>query len=141
MSYFQLAARLIKEFEGCELTAYKCPAGIWTIGYGHTDGVYEGQQITQEDADALLMDDMMEADDCIGDWCDVSLDDTQRAALISFVFNLGCQAFRNSTLLKLLNAGDYEGAAKQFPRWNKANGAVLAGLTRRREAEKELFLT
>ena len=141
MSYFDKAATLIKEFEGLYLSAYLCPAGVPTIGFGHTKVVQLGQQIDLQDAEAMLLDDMMDADDCIGDWVDIELTDNERAALISFIFNLGCGAFRGSTLLKLLNAdGDRNAIAAQFLRWNKAGGKVLNGLTRRREAERKLFL-
>ncbi len=141
MSYFAKSAEIIKEFEGLKLEAYKCPAGVWTIGYGHTAGVKPGQKIDLQDAEAMLLDDMMDADDCIGDWVDIELTDNERAALISFIFNLGCGAFRGSTLLKLLNAdGDRNAIAAQFLRWNKAGGKVLNGLTRRREAERKMFL-
>ena len=141
MSYFDKAATLIKEFEGLYLSAYLCPAGIPTIGYGHIKGVQLGQQIDLQDAEAMLLDDMMDADDCIGDWVDIELTDNERAALISFIFNLGCGAFRGSTLLKMLNSdGDRNAIAAQFLRWNKARGKVLNGLTRRREAERKLFL-
>lgn len=140
MNYLHKAAEIIKCFEGCEFKAYKCPAGVWTIGYGHTDGVHEGQEITQLEADDFLMGDMLDADNCVSDWCEVDLTDEQRAACISFVFNLGCKAFKTSTLLRLLNDGDYDGAAKQFGRWTKAGGVTLSGLVKRREAERALFM-
>ena len=141
MTYFDKAATIIKEFEGLYLSAYLCPAGVPTIGWGHTKGVQLGQKIDLQDAEALLLDDMMDADDCIGDWVDIELTDNERAAIISWIFNIGCQAARNSTLVKLLNAdGDRNAIAAQFLRWNKAGGKVLNGLTRRREAERKLFL-
>lgn len=141
MTYLAKAAELIKEFEGLRLTSYKWPhEKYWTIGYGHTgQEVFEGQEITLEEAESFLFDDMLEADACVDDYCEAPLTENQRAALISFVFNLGCGNFRSSTLLKLLNLEDYSGAGKQFLRWNKAGGKVLAGLTRRREAEKRVF--
>ena len=141
MTYFQKAAALIKEFEGLYLKSYLCPAGKPTIGFGHVDGVQLGQEITLEEADSFLFDDMLEADACVEDYCEAPLTENQRAALVSFVFNLGCGNFRSSTLLKLLNLEDYKGASKQFLRWDKAGGKSLAGLARRRAAEKALFDT
>jgi lysozyme len=144
MIFFDKAAELIREFEGLRLEAYPDPASggdPWTIGYGHTKGVRKGQKIDLQDAEAMLLDDMSDADDCIGDWVDIELTDNERAALISFIFNLGCGAFRGSTLLKMLNAdGDRNAIAAQFLRWNKAGGKVMNGLTRRREAERKMFL-
>lgn len=142
MSYLTLATALVKEFEGFKLEAYKCPAGIWTIGYGHTgEGVTEGLRITTKEAEDFLRSDLIEADQAIFDYCDITLTDNERAALLSFVFNVGASAFRTSTLLKLLNYGDHEAAAKQFSRWTKAKGKDLPGLVRRRAAEMKLFLT
>ena len=134
------AIPLIKEFEGCKLKAYKCPAGIWTIGYGHTDRVKEGDEITQDQADKLLASDIDLFTSGVKRLVHSDLNPNQYGALVSFAFNLGLGNLRSSTLLKLVNAGDFVGAGEQFLRWNKANGKVLPGLTRRREAEKELFL-
>ena len=139
MNYMEKAAEIIEKFEGLRLEAYKCPAGIWTIGIGSTRDVREGMTITRAEAIGRLMEDMRDADDCIEEHCDVALNSNQRAALISFIFNVGCGNFRSSTLLRLLNAGDYAGCAKQFARWDKAKGKVLAGLAKRRLAERELF--
>ena len=141
MTYLAKAAELIKEFEGLYLKSYLCPAGVPTIGWGHTEGVQLGQEITLDEAESFLFDDMLEADACIEDYCDAPLTENQRAALVSFIFNLGCGNFRSSTLLKLLNYEDPSAASSQFLRWNKAGGRVLPGLTRRREAEKKLFDT
>ena len=131
---------LIKEFEGCRLKAYKCPADVWTIGYGHTDGVKEGDVITQEKADALLASDLDLFSSGVKRLVSADIDNNQLGALVSFAFNLGLGNLRHSTLLRMVNAGDFLGAADQFLRWNKAGGKVLAGLTRRREAERQLFL-
>ena len=139
MTYLDLAAELIEHFEGCKLKAYRCPAGILTIGYGHTGDVEEGEEITQAEAVALLMQDMQSADHCIDEYVEVGLDDDRRAALLSFIFNLGCGAFRGSTLLKLINAGSFHAAAQQFGRWTKAGGVELPGLVTRRAAERVLF--
>lgn len=141
MKISQAGLDLIKEFEGFEPEAYLCPAGIWTIGYGHTGDVSEGQTITEEEAEELLRQDVAFAEDAVTDYVEGDLTQGQFDALVCFVFNIGAGAFRDSTLLRLLNQGDNEGAAEQFLRWNKAGGKVLSGLTRRREAERELFLS
>lgn len=135
------AVPIIKEFEGCKLKAYKCPADVWTIGYGHTDGVKEGDEITQQEADRLLASDVDLFTSGVKRLVTSDINPNQLGALVSFAFNLGLGNLRHSTLLKLVNAGDFVGAANQFPRWNKAAGKVLPGLIRRREAEKKLFLT
>ena len=134
------AIPLIKEFEGCKLKAYKCPAGVWTIGYGHTDGVKEGDEITQQEADRLLADDVHSFSAGVQRLVTSDINRNQLGALTSFAFNVGLGNLRHSTLLRLVNKGDFVGAANQFSRWNKAGGKVLAGLTRRREAERKLFL-
>jgi lysozyme len=131
---------LIKGHEGRRLTAYLDPVDIWTIGYGHTgQDVIPGMTITDEDAEHMLLNDLADTYDCIESFVDVELTDCQYAALCSFIFNLGCGAFKNSTLLRLLNTGDYDGARKQFPRWVHAGGKKLAGLVKRRSDEARLF--
>lgn len=132
---------LIKNFEGCRLTAYKCPAGVWTIGYGHTKGVKKGQKITKEQAVNILQDDLKTYENGVKKAVKIDLNQNQFDALVSFTYNVGLGAFRTSTLLKKLNKKDFTGASKEFPRWNKANGIVLKGLVKRREAEKILFIT
>ena len=139
MSYLEIAAQFIEEFEGLRLEAYRCPAGIWTIGYGHTKRVKEGDTCTESEAIAYLMEDLRDADECIDYHVDVVLTDNQRAALLSFIFNLGCGNFKASTLLKLINQSQFDAAAAQFGRWTKANGKDLPGLVKRREAERALF--
>ena len=139
MNISQEGLALIKKFEGCELDAYKCAAGVWTIGYGSTKGVKEGDTISQEDADKLLTHEMEEYEGYINDLVDVNLEQNQFDALVSWVFNLGPANLKASTLLKVLNAKDYEGVPAQIKRWNKAGGKVLQGLIRRREAESLLF--
>ncbi len=130
---------LIKEFEGCYLDAYLCPANVWTIGYGHTKTAKPGMTITQAEADRLLEQDVAWVKAAVIGAVQVPLTANQTSALYSFVFNVGAGAFRSSTLLRKLNAGDYVGAQMQFRRWNKAGGKVLRGLTRRRAAEAKLF--
>ena len=131
---------LIKKFEGCRLEAYKCPAGIWTIGYGHTKGVKDGQIITQEQAEEFLREDLRIFEQTVESCVKVPLSQNQFDALVSFCYNCGSGALKTSTLLRLLNEGNYSSAADQFLRWNKAGGKVLVGLTRRREEEREMFL-
>jgi lysozyme len=134
------AYKLIKRFEGYREFAYRDSAGVWTIGYGTTAGVYPGQKTDREEAEQRLKNHIeREVEPYIDQYVNVPLNADQRAALISFVYNLGAGNFLNSTLLAKLNAGDYEGAAAEFPKWNKAGGQVLRGLVRRRKAEKDLF--
>lgn len=131
----------IKTAEGLRLTAYLDTGGVWTIGYGHTGGdVREGLTIPLSEAERLLTRDLRVAEGHVNDAVKVKLTQNQFDALVSFVYNVGGGAFRSSTLLKLLNAGDYDGAANQLPRWNKDNGRVVNGLTNRRREERELFL-
>ena len=140
MSYLDAAAKLISDFEGEKLRSYRCPAGVLTIGFGHTGpDVREHQQITSSEAVKLLYEDMLEADKAIDELVEVPLRENPRAALISFIFNVGRNAFRTSTLLKLINAGNFPAASRQFARWNKAGGVVLPGLVKRRHHEKILF--
>lgn len=135
------ADKIIKEFEGLFLHAYKDPVGIWTIGYGHTNGVKSGQVITEAQAIQFLEADMTEAINGVDALVKTIMTNNERCSLISFTFNLGVGALQHSTLLKKLNADDTKGAADEFLKWNHAGGQVLAGLTRRRIAERELFLT
>lgn len=135
------ATKIIKHFEGCRLSAYRDSAGVWTIGYGSTLGVKAGEKITQERAEELLEKDMQRFIDCVDELVDVALTPAQIAALISFTFNVGCGALERSTLRRKLNHGDYQGAADEMLRWRNAGGRVRRGLVRRREAERELFLS
>lgn len=136
---------LIKQFEGCKLTAYQDSVGIWTIGYGWTqpvDGkpIRAGMSINQETAERLLKTGLVSYENDVSRLVKVRLAQGQFDALVSFTYNLGARSLSTSTLLRKLNAGDYAGAADEFLRWNKAGGKVLNGLTRRREAERALFL-
>lgn len=139
MNISQEGLSLIKKFEGCELEAYKCAAGVLTIGYGSTKGVTENMEITQQEADDLLTHEMTEYEGYINDLVTIDLNQSQYDSLVSWVFNLGPANLKASTLLKVLNAKDYEGVPAQIKRWNKAGGKVLEGLIRRREAEALLF--
>lgn len=140
MTITAIAAPLVKRFEGCTLSAYKCPADVWTIGYGHTGPeVKQGLVWNQAQADAALERDLQKALNDARKVIDVALTDKQMAAITSFVFNLGIGNFRSSTLLKKINSNDVAGALAEFRRWDKAGGKVLAGLTKRRAAEAMLF--
>lgn len=132
---------LIKRFEGLRLTAYPDSAGVWTIGWGHTKGVHKGQQITEVGAVKLLRDDLAWAEEAVTDAVKVPLNQNQFDALVSFTFNVGEGALKKSTLLKLLNSGNYTAAANQLDLWINAGGKPLAGLKTRRDAEQALFLT
>lgn len=136
---------LIKRFEGCKLKAYKCPAGVWTIGYGNTfyeDGtkVKEGDVITQERADELfdiIINDFARMTDAL-----VKSDVTENnfSALVSFTFNVGTGNLKKSTLLKKVNANPKDPSIRaEFMKWTRANNVVLKGLVRRREAEAKLY--
>jgi len=135
-----IAAKLIRQFEGCCLTPYEDVAGQWTVGVGHLIPPDQPiQDITQEEAESLFFFDLNLANDCVSGCVTVPLTDNQRAALISFSFNLGCGSLKKSTLLKKLNAGDTVGACQEFTRWSYAGGRQVNGLLRRRTAEAALF--
>lgn len=135
------AIDLVKRFEGLKLEAYRCPAGIPTIGYGHTYNVRMGQRISTIQADLYLEHDFEDAEQEVKEVVLVPLSPQQLGALTSFVFNLGIGKLKASTLLKKLNVGDYQGAANEFDKWVYAAGKKLNGLIARRAAEKELFLS
>jgi len=130
---------LIKRFEGCELEAYQDLVGKWTIGYGHTKEVSEGMRITKDQAEHMLTEELKEFEGYINNYVFVDLEQNQFDALTSWVYNLGPTNLRNSTMLKVLNAGKYTEVPYQMKRWNRAGGRVSKGLTRRREAEARLF--
>ena len=131
---------LVKHFEGLVLEAYKCPAGVWTIGYGHTKDVQPGDSWSEDHADHMLEVEMEEYEKYINDLVTVELNQNQFDAMVSWVYNLGVGNLQSSTLLKVLNAGDYAGVPEQIMRWNKAGRKTLEGLTRRRQAEADLFV-
>lgn len=130
---------LIKEYEGFRANAYLDTGGVPTIGYGHTRGVKMGQTCTPEQAEAWLEADLDSAESDVSKLVKVPLTDNQFAALVSFTFNLGGARLGKSTLLKLLNAGDYAGAGGQFKFWVFDNGKKLSGLVKRRAAEAALW--
>ncbi|MBD3880822.1 glycoside hydrolase family protein [Phormidium tenue FACHB-886] len=136
----QSGVDLIKSFEGLRLTAYRDPVGVLTIGYGTTTGVFEGQRISESQAEAFLKKDLERFERAVNNSVKVSLNSNQFAALVSFTYNVGEGALASSTLLQYLNQGNYQGAADQLLRWNKGDGVELAGLTRRRKAERAMFL-
>ena len=141
----QVGIDLIRRFEGCRLEAYPDPGtggDPWTIGYGATGpGIEPGVIWTQEEAEARLIEDVQRFADAVERALTVDVSDNEFAAMVSLAFNIGAGAFRKSTLLRLVNDGHFEAAAQQFERWNRAGGRVMAGLTRRRQAERDLFLS
>ena len=137
--------KLIKDFEGVRYRAYKDSVGKWTIGVGHL--ILPGEQdlitkvLTDTEVDALLQTDLTKAEKAVDAFVKVPLNDNQRGALVSFVFNLGGGRLASSTLLELVNEKQFDEAASEFPKWSNAGGKRVVGLVRRREAEKQLFLT
>lgn len=139
MQYSKTGYDLTKQFEGCRLEAYQDGGGVWTIGFGHTHHVREGDVITQDQADGYLMADISDAQDAVNDYVEVRIAQGMYDALVDFTFNCGVNAFKTSTLLKKLNRGDFSGACDELDRWVYDNGVRIAGLARRRDAEQEMF--
>jgi GH24 family phage-related lysozyme (muramidase) len=157
MTISEVGIQLIKSFEGCHNSPYRCPAGLWTIGYGHVlypdqarlktperasyplkpehDRVWDADEI-----DSLLEKDLLRHSVGVRRLCPAAVD-RQLDALVSFSYNCGLGSLQSSTLRMKYNRGDYDGAAEEFLKWNKAGGKVLNGLVRRREAERALFLS
>lgn len=132
---------LIKSFEGLRLEAYQDSVNIWTIGYGSTGpDIVKGLKWTQEQADSRLEDDVYKFEKGVEACVKTKINSNQFAALVCFAYNVGIGSLQKSTLLKKINSGDMNGAADEFLRWNKAGGKVLTGLSRRRTAERALFL-
>jgi lysozyme len=132
---------LIKHYEGLQLQPYICPAGKATVGFGHTGpDVVFGMKITEADADKLLREDLHFAERGVETYAHAPLTQGQFDALVSFAFNLGIGALRDSTLMQKVNAKDFASAADEFGKWIHAGGKVLPGLVRRREAERALFV-
>lgn len=142
-SAVELAIPLIQRYESCVLKAYPDPGtggAPWTVGWGSTGPSINPCTIwTQEQADRRFLEDVSEFAAEVSEAVKVPTEPYQMAALISLAYNIGMTAFRKSTLLKLLNQGHYAEAGKQFPRWNRAGGRVMKGLTNRRNAEAALF--
>lgn len=133
----QACTDLVKSFEGCELEAYQDLGGVWTVGYGHTAGVYRGMVIDQARAEELLEQDLAATAIYVNGALHVPVSQPQFDALVSFAFNV--KGWRGSTLLKLVNASKYAAAAEEFPKWDHVGRTEVAGLERRRLAEKALF--
>ncbi|MEM9448684.1 MAG: lysozyme [Cyanobacteria bacterium P01_E01_bin.6] len=131
---------LIKKFEGLRTESYLCPANVWTIGYGSTDGVRKGMNITAVNAEALLDQDLQRFEKGVEKLVTVPLNDNQFSALVSFAFNLGLGALKRSTLLKRLNQGNYQAVPQEFSKWIWADNRTLPGLVTRRKEEAELFM-
>ena len=138
MTPSQSCVDLVKSFEGCKLEAYRDIGGVWTIGYGHTRGVYAGMAITPAQAEQLLDEDLDETAGYVTAAVHVPLTQPQFDALVSFAFNV--KGWRGSTLLKLVNAREYAAAAEEFHKWDHVGKAEVAGLLRRRDAEQKMFL-
>ena len=134
-----IAASLVKEVEGLRLEAYLCPAGVPTIGYGHTRGVRLGTRISVEQANQLLTVDLERVRLQLMQSVKVPVSEGQFKALLSFAFNVGAAAVKDSTLLKYLNAGKFEAAAQEFSRWVYVKGKKSVGLERRRAREAAVF--
>lgn len=138
--------KLLKSFEGRRLKAYKDVAGVWTIGYGHTNAAGEpkvtrGVIITEDKCEAILRRDLRQYELAVATHVKVLLNANQRAALVSFCYNVGIGGFARSSVLRVLNRSDYDAVPAKLALWNKAGGRVLKGLVRRRGAEGDLFMT
>ncbi len=137
------ALQIIKSCESLRLQSYLCPAGVWTIGYGHTQGVKPGQTITEAQAEKFLQEDIEQKERALDGLLSFRLNENQYSALVSWVYNLGEGNFAKSTLRKVINAdpNDREGIAREWLRWNKSGGKELRGLTIRRQMELDLYFT
>lgn len=135
--------KLIEPFEGCRLVAYRCPAGIWTIGHGETEGVREGDVWTQEHADAVLRRRVRQFALAVVKRCPQLLNESPEriAACISLAYNIGVGAFAASSVCRLTKFKEYARAAASFLLWNKGGGRVLRGLDRRRKAESAMYMS
>ena len=134
-----IASDFVKQFEGRELKVYRCSANRLTIGYGHTKGVQEGDEISPAEAEQLLVEDLTAISDDLNRLVNVGVTEGQYIALLSLAFNVGASAVKKSTLLFHLNHKRYDEAAEEFDKWIYAGGKVSEGLKRRRAAERALF--
>lgn len=141
MKTSQQGIQAIKDFEGCRLTAYLCPAGVPTIGYGFTSGVKLGDTMTQKQCDERLARELMAYEVSVMRATGGLIKQSEFDALVSFSWNVGIAGMKNSSVVKAHNRGDKTGAARAFGLWNKAGGKVLPGLTRRRSAEAAMYLS
>ena len=147
MTTSSIGVSFIKQYEGCIDHVYLDPIGLPSLGVGHLMSPHElsqwpvGTEIANDLIDSILRDDLKEAEECVTSNVTWDISQNMFDSLVSFVFNIGCGAFKKSTLLKKLNLGLVEDAANEFLRWNRAGQKVLPGLVKRREAERDLFLT
>lgn len=136
----------LRQWEGCKFSAYKDSAGVWTIGYGHTDKVKEGDECTLAQAEQWLSEEAEWFEKGVIGSCKISPNPNQLTALVSFAYNLGLGNLRKSMLLRKHNIGNFAGAAAEFMKWNKARHPAtgqlreVPGLTNRRKAEKLVYL-
>lgn len=139
MKTSDLGIALLKAFEGHSLMAYRCPAGVWTIGYGHTEGVKEGHEITKVEAERLLRRDLQPIE-AVLNTLGIAFTQNQFDALVSFIFNVGTGAFLRSTMLKKIRVNPVDVSIRsEFMRWTKAGGVTLPGLVFRRRKEADLY--
>ena len=137
---------IVKSFEGLSLKPYLCPANVWTVGYGATRSSTGGpidldmEPISEAEAETLLIRDLESSEGWVSRLIKTALTENQYSALTSFTFNVGAGALQRSTLRMKLNRGEFQNAADEFPKWRMAGGRILAGLVRRRAAERALFL-
>lgn len=140
MNYSKIGLQQLTEaFEGCQLVAYQDSVGRWTIGYGHTAGVKQGDVCTQEQAELWLLQDTQWAVDTVNRLVTVDLTQGEFDALVDFTFNLGSGSLQHSTLLQLVNEKNFVEGAAEFVKWDKAGGEIVVGLLRRRVAEQQRF--
>ena len=137
---------LLKKFEGCKLKAYRCPAGVCTIGYGHTSAagnptVVDGLTIRQDQAEAILRSDLVKYETAVHNMVEQPLTQHQFDVLVDFAYNAGVGNLKSSTLLKKVNAGQFDAVPAELMKWTKGGGKVLAGLVRRRQAESSWWLS
>lgn len=135
-----LAIPLIREFEGLALKAYKCPAGIWTIGYGHTEDVVPGLVISKEQAEEFLLEDLRNKQDVMAEMIHVPVTEGQFIALLSFYFNVRLSSIRSGNVWKLMNAGKTRAAGELMLQYVDKGSSFENGLRRRREAEHRYFV-
>jgi lysozyme len=139
MNYSGQGLALTEKFEGDRLTPYQDGAGVWTDGYGNTHNVQPGVSITETQSILDLRNNVSDAIATVNSLVNVEVTQPEFDALVDFVYNEGSGHFASSTMLAKLNAGDYTGAALEFPRWNLVAGSVSPGLQARRAAEQSLF--
>lgn len=139
MKYSKSGLRLTEGFESVRLKAYQDLHGVWTIGWGHTASVYPSMVITQSQAISLLLGDVASAVATVNNYVKIQLTQNEFDACVDFCFNCGNTAFRESTMLKLINQNQLQLAADEFDKWDHAAGKEVAGLLRRRNSERDLF--